>query len=392
MGSFNQTCAITNCPILPGQEAIVFFLALDVGLSNIKERKTNLKNFPYMGSYSYPYNQFKIIGHPLSAIYNDTDKFKYNDAELVDFTLKTINSVYIPNETETDSENSIIDTILELETMVSKGILRIKTPFKTNTDHNGTSFISKMVILKSVFENIVKKQNNIEYSMFFDTEQINSYFPDDFYIDDYNPKPFDMHVSLYEKFLNFKPNDPKNIKMFDLLMEKSLNSSLKSVFISNYYHNFKNANDKKSVAKSIASLYFIEKWFNMFSFEFKPMLTSPDFINYPRFEKNYEKITSEIFDHLSACQSLINDESISLKKIVSFSYEMEIKELKSKQLNWYHSTELEFIEFSLIIDFLEKEKPQNFSIGDLSSFDLFSKKYSLFSNIENGTVICFRYD
>lgn len=405
MGSYNQTCAITHCPILPEQEVRVFYLVLNIGMNNIKEEKTQLKQFPYMGSYCYPYDQFKIIGYPLLAKYNDYGRFIHNDNELANITLNNINKIYIPNnetiinlEDYLDEKDLFLDVhtindINLLDDMINKGALRVKTPYSMSNDKNGTSFISRMVILESVYQNIIKKQRNINFSMFFEELKDSLELSDNFFSFDHKQKdiPYPMHVSMYKKFFNLI-YDYDNPRSQLIIKNKIRRCSLKTVNESvNFYNDYKKVEDKHVFCESVASLYFCEEWFKNYSFEFKPMLTTNDFIDYLELEENYIKLADETFKHISKCKYHYNDEDIPLNLKISFKYELSVFDLKAKRDEWFNKQDNEYKIFSDMIDYLVDNKIESFIIGDLSKMDNFISEFHLLNDLSHGTFVYLKY-
>lgn len=79
MGSFNTTCAISNTPILEGDEVRLFLLASNVYYIKPDLKRTGL----FQGSPSYPWDNFTVIGgFPLKAKYADYNKYAIDEESI----------------------------------------------------------------------------------------------------------------------------------------------------------------------------------------------------------------------------------------------------------------------------------------------------------------------
>jgi len=79
MGSFNTTCAVSNTPILEGDEVRLFLLASNKLYIEKDVKKTGLAH----GCQCYPWDDFQVIGgFPLKAKYADYDDYTVDEESL----------------------------------------------------------------------------------------------------------------------------------------------------------------------------------------------------------------------------------------------------------------------------------------------------------------------
>lgn len=79
MGSFNTTCAVSNTPILEGDEVRLFLLASNKLYIDTDVKKTGLAH----GCQCYPWDDFQVIGgFPLKAKYADYDNYTVDEESI----------------------------------------------------------------------------------------------------------------------------------------------------------------------------------------------------------------------------------------------------------------------------------------------------------------------
>lgn len=79
MGSFNTTCAVSNTPILEGDEVRLFLLASNKLYVEKDVKKTGLAH----GCQCYPWDDFQVIGgFPLKAKYADYDDYTVDEESI----------------------------------------------------------------------------------------------------------------------------------------------------------------------------------------------------------------------------------------------------------------------------------------------------------------------
>jgi hypothetical protein len=79
MGSFNTTCAVSNTPILEGDEVRLFLLASSKLYVKTDVKKTGLAH----GCQCYPWDDFQVIGgFPLKAKYADYDNYEVDEESI----------------------------------------------------------------------------------------------------------------------------------------------------------------------------------------------------------------------------------------------------------------------------------------------------------------------
>lgn len=79
MGSFNTTCAVSNTPILEGDEVRLFLLASNTLYIEKDVKKTGLAH----GCQCYPWDDFQVIGgFPLKAKYADYDNYTVDEKSI----------------------------------------------------------------------------------------------------------------------------------------------------------------------------------------------------------------------------------------------------------------------------------------------------------------------
>lgn len=86
MGSFNTSCAVTNTPIIEGQDVRLFFL---IAAGNYKGL--------FAGCSCYSYDNYQILGLPVKATYDDYGRYAIDD-ELEEYTLNEIRKRYVMNK------------------------------------------------------------------------------------------------------------------------------------------------------------------------------------------------------------------------------------------------------------------------------------------------------
>ncbi|UYE98802.1 hypothetical protein XbC2_374 [Xanthomonas phage XbC2] len=79
MGSFNTTCAVSNTPIIEGDDVRLFLLASSKLYTDTDVKKTGLAH----GCQCYPWDDFQVIGgFPLKAKYADYDNYTVDEESI----------------------------------------------------------------------------------------------------------------------------------------------------------------------------------------------------------------------------------------------------------------------------------------------------------------------
>lgn len=153
MGSFNNTCAISKAPITCGDEVRLFFL---VGVE--EKHKHYSRSAPFQGCGCYPWDNFKILGLPVKATYEDYNNYAILNKDEETWIVDIIKNIYKPNRVEKgktlEDYNEYHDYMnAEVEELDIQKILDMRHSGALRTKHYlGTGFINTMAVHESVFQ------------------------------------------------------------------------------------------------------------------------------------------------------------------------------------------------------------------------------------------------
>lgn len=423
MGSFNTTCAISKAPILVGQEVRVFFLVWNCFDYHHSKNSKGLLSLKDMGSSCYPYDKYTVIGYPLLATYEDYNNYSFIDKDMEELTLNYIRSIYKPNVVQDGFDESdyneyhdylnieTIKDMKQLQDIEHSGALRVRTA-------HGDSFIAKMAIHEDIYQNLILKQSWKDYHSkdiknfdFLYNHFKNQYLSEDDFMLNLS-KGNQAKADFFREMLSEDIGKEKNGK---IVTEESVEMEVRKIIMRQLksssddsdpysrndwlFHKVRPASDilknkdnpefAEQILKSFVGGILTNKFFFTYNLEFDSVMTSGQCYNY----KTHANMLSELSDIVKNLKSRWHDEeefTLTKEKIVQEIVSVSFKDMDSKISDWFTSTDKEYIEYQKIISNIKDNNIESFVVGDKSDFDIFAKKYEVFSDVSNGLTIVFK--
>ncbi len=385
MGSFNTTCAISRAPITPEQKVRVFFLVMDTHSYHYNKREKGLFSLPQMGSNCYPWDNFKVIGFPLLATYEDCNNYKFIDKDLEKLTLEAINEIYIPNIVQEGKKEEDyneyhdylniekISNMEELQNIEHSGALRVKS-------YHGTSIIAKMAIIEDVFQEIIRP---VKYCM--DRRNYQKFSTMEEYVEEIYNKVKDQESLMKEEepaFDSLKEvlkAKAKNEKEYQKSLEMMMGFKIENV-LRKYFENPAIYNDiiskkvnssppelKMKMVEAWAVFNWVTNFMQSYNMEYAPVITSGQDYDFKRHGKMLEKL-SEVVSNI---KPPYNDESVTLKSKKIERLSISLQELEDKINDWCSPQDKLYQDYVKIKKLIEDNNVDSFDLeadNDISKF------------------------
>lgn len=421
MGSFNTTCAISKTPIVDGQKAIVFFLVWNSHTHHYTKRTNGQFAIEEMGCTCYPYDKYKVIGYPLLGVYDDRNKYVFEDKDIEKLTLNAINQIYMKNEVKEGFKESdynschdflnieFIEDMEMAQIMEHSGALRVKTPY-------GISFVAKMAIHEKIYKEMILdyswknyKQEIFNFSSICEKLTEKFLFGNDVYslLEGFQLDRIErLKTRLMEKLGEKDHNE-------NLITEDSIESELlkyANVLLSSYEEssheerdNWRysiNSNPAKDVLavkeNPIIANKIIEAWvggkltneyFLEYNMEFAPVMISGQEFDFEKDEERLRKMSEIVREIEPDC---VHEESIKLEKEFIDKKYLSLKILDEKINEWIDKEEDDYIKYLSVMENIKINNIKSYIVGDGSEFDLFAQEFNLFNNEELCGMINFK--
>tara|TARA_B100000700_G_C15063470_1_gene867704 strand:- start:2708 stop:3940 length:1233 start_codon:yes stop_codon:yes gene_type:complete len=406
MGSFNTTCAISKTPITEGQKVRVFFLVMDVFSMNYSKDRKNLFTNILTGTGCYPWEDFKIIGYPLLGTYEDYNKYAFDNKEMEQLTLEIINKIYIPNEvSEGKNLNDYnkyhdylnipkIKNMEKLQEMESSGALRVKT-------FGGTSIIVKMAIHEDIFQKLILESN---YKIKYNEKEKTFVEALNYYKEQLNNNlKVNITSEQEEKYEEYKktikeqnyPNNQEKEILYYLSKEMGIKKDLVDSEISREYiykndinYHLSENEFKEDILKEWLHTIWTAKWFSQYNFQFLPVITSGQFVDYNDNASMLNKLSNIVSD----LDSKFNDDVLSLKKVYEKRQELSLSNMDKKFREWFSNFDKKYTpkgfldSYQEFKDYIKDNNVSYFEIGENSLIGDFLKKYEILDPDEKGII------
>lgn len=183
MGSFNATCAVSRAPISPGSAVRLFYICSNNRTGKLYQRDPDesydtSNDLMHRGLGCYIYDNFKIVGVPIKATYDDYGLYSASEDDLyVKYNLDCIRNMYAKLELPADAtyvrskERYEIEAELlsfeDITDMIREGILYIEA------GPEGKQFVGNFAILEEVYQVLLKSEVNIYDDTLVDNKFIN---------------------------------------------------------------------------------------------------------------------------------------------------------------------------------------------------------------------------
>lgn len=419
MGSFNTTCAVSKTPILEGQQVRVFFLKIN-NYPKVQTQNTGLFSNIYQGLNCYPWDNFKVIGYPLLGKYADYNHYEFEDPEMSNLVLSIINNIYEPNRVKKGRKKEdynkyhdymdieTIENMQQLQDMEHSGALRVKS-------YSDTTLICKMAIHEEIFQQLilsgevfgVKDYNDRTPYTFeqFVTHYISKYEKNKTNVElkDYEEEIIQKHKEDLESQIGQTNN--KGILITQQYVEEEIERQIKSFSFFNQRELFRNDGENwqtdtdvsvnvqdNSFYPHIIEAWAIGEWTKNFFYnknlEFAPVVSSGQEYDFDN-DALYLRKLAGIINSLKSKWD--DEESLSIETETTIKQYISLKDICNKCEDWFLGDEKIINEYHKVVEHLKTNKPEFFTVGDGSFFDVFCEKQYLL-NQPNGKIFYFKYD
>ena len=369
MGSFNTTCAISRAPITESQKVRVFFLVMDTHSYHYNKREKGLFSMPQMGSHCYPWDNYKVIGYPLLATYEDCNNYEFIDKDLERLTLEAINEIYIPNEVQEgktiEDYNKYhdymgiekIENMKQLQDIEHSGSLRVKS-------YHGTSIIAKMAIIEDVFQELIKScsynMDRVNYKKFSTFEEYKQELWNKVKDPEELMKESDPTFDALKKIIKEKSKDKKEYEeKISRMMEFKIENVLRKMFEEQAVYNdvisYHLSQESMEVKERIIEAWVTFKWITNFMYaynmEYAPAITSGQCYDFQDHARMLDKM-SEIISNL---RRPYDDETLKIKREKNQRLSISLKELEEKINDWYSPQDQTYQDYLKIKKLIENE-------------------------------------
>ena len=419
MGNFNQVCAVSNTPIIEGQKARVFFLAMNV--FEIHRKSLNgLFSTTFSSPSCHPYEHFKIVGYPALAIYNDNNQYEFIDSDIEALNLDVLNKIYQPNKIQEgktlkdyneyhDYLNiEKLESLSTVQNMISSGALRA-------TVTHGITSIVMMSIHESIYQELILKEGWGDTA--FDPEFKSFNDEVDFLYQKHldNKGKYILEGDDYmlsEYLLKLKGVTEENIGKDDedgVLVTKErvderykkANETAKSILIENsgqyvmkdhiaatkYQRDILFYDFPKKIIESAIGAKYTSNWFSMNNIEFRSPMVSFEDVNYLKEKMKLNKIANIV----EKLKNPHEEEFLELKEVSSSYYLLERQKFDDQVQVWFAGDDELIQKANDLIKRIEYYNIHKFTIGDNSFMDVFFNEHNFLFNYVKGTIIKFDF-
>lgn len=386
MGSFNTTCAISRAPITPNQKVRVFFLVMDTHSYHYDKRLKGLFSLPQMGSNSYPWSSFKVIGFPLLATYEDVNNYEFIDKDLEQLTLDAINEIYIPNTVQEGKEEKDyneyhdylnidkISSMENLQDMEHSGSLRVKS-------YHGDSIIVKMAIIEDVFQKLIKPKR---YNM--NRDDYNKYYSMEEYVEEiYNKiknseSLMELEDPIFENLKKTIKENSKNEKEYqdrlNMMLEFKMQNIMEKIFEYQAIYSRQIISNNINKANNELKLKLVEAWvifqwttefMQSYNMEYSPAITSGQCYDF----KRHGDMLDELSEIVSNIRDPYGEESVHLKTEKITKLSMSLKELDDKINDWFSPKEKNYQDYLKVKKIINENNISSVDLEDCNEVSKF---------------------
>lgn len=401
MGSYNRICAVSNTPIMKNQKARVFYLVMNVFEIAHYNKEKDLFKTTFSDNHCYSHENFKIIGYPLLATYNEYSMYDFDDPEMVQVTLDVLNENFFPNQVGKDKKLSDYNPCHDyiglkhlkdmniVQDMIKSGSLRVMSV-------HGIASVAEMAIHEDIYQQLILKDGwdsghsddkKIDFNSLVSQKMKKYIGVDSLIISDYDKDIFSMmnntlegqEQSVIDEVTKKYNQNLKNSGRYDLdHFSDERQSTL--TFPKRDIHRYDCPS--KIIEGWIGSIW-TDNWFEKHSILFHAPMTSQDEHDYHVHNKRFNDV-SKIINELKTPYG-DTEEFLDVEKIVE--YRLSHSQVETKITEWFGKDDEQYEAFKNISVHISYNNINAFIVGDQSEVDVFFDEFELINPSLKGTLI-----
>ena len=145
---------------------------------------------------------------------------------------------------------------------------------------------------------------------------------------------------------------------------------------------------KEDILKEWCHIIWIAKWFSQYNFQFLPVVTSGQFVDYSDNAAMLNKLSNIVSD----LDSNFNDDVLNVRKIYEKRQELSLSDMDKQFRRWFSNFDKKYTpkgfldSYKEFKDYIKDNNISYFEIGENSLIDKFFKKYNIIYEEECGII------